>query len=123
MDDKTEYCKNCKRYVAANNFRIHSVHCERNIRLCTRCSEPDGKKWQIEKHIEEMCPKKRVSCEYCELELPLDEIEEHTNACGSRTEKCLKCNKHIIIRDLKEHTDFCMNNETFSPGLLACTFL
>ncbi|GIY72729.1 hypothetical protein CDAR_53613 [Caerostris darwini] len=146
MDDKAEYCKNCKRYVAVKNFMIHSVHCERNITLCTRCSEPVPRtemeqhlkeyhsmdtcflcgmgmeKWQIEKHIEEMCPKKRVSCEYCELELPLDEIEEHTNACGSRTEKCLKCNKLIIIRDLKEHTDFCMNNETSSPGLLACHF-
>ncbi|GFW81465.1 XIAP-associated factor 1 [Trichonephila clavipes] len=134
MEDKVVYCTNCKRHIAAINYIIHNVHCERNIQLCERCDEPVPRselekhveenhainacsdcdapmeKWLIEKH-KSSCSKRLTPCEFCKLEVPLDELQEHATACGSRTEKCIICKKHVMIKDLKEHPNFCQKGE------------
>ncbi|CAL1277005.1 unnamed protein product [Larinioides sclopetarius] len=142
MEEEVKYCKNCKRDISAKNYVIHTVHCERNIQLCERCSEPvprselekheeefhskvacsecgiSVEKWKIEKH-KEACTKKLVPCEYCELEVPLDNLSEHTAACGSRTEQCSNCNRHIMIKDLQQHPISCSRRE---PETMPCEY-
>ncbi|GFT58929.1 TRAF-type zinc finger domain-containing protein 1 [Nephila pilipes] len=134
MEDLVEYCANCQRHIAAANYMIHSVHCERNIKLCEQCKEPvprseiekhweenhtleacsycstPTEKWLIENH-KSSCPKRLTPCEFCKLEVPLDELQKHASVCGSRTEKCFICKKHIMLKDLEEHPNSCKKKD------------
>ncbi|GBM20045.1 hypothetical protein AVEN_77957-2 [Araneus ventricosus] len=67
--------------------------------------------------MQEICVKKLVPCEYCELEVPLDILSEHSAACGSRTEQCSKCNKHVMLKDLEKHPRYCSRKE---PEAVPC---
>ena len=49
------------------------------------------------------CPKRKVHCQYCEIDCPKDELDAHEDSCGTRTEICDKCQKRVMHRDLSEH--------------------
>ncbi|KAJ8042819.1 TRAF-type zinc finger domain-containing protein 1 [Holothuria leucospilota] len=126
QDEETEYCSNCKRDIPAINYVMHQTHCVRNIVLCKKCDEPVPRS-EMEAHNEEYhvlelcecgesiekehfpdhkendCKLRIVKCEYCELDLPFEKLVEHSDFCGSRTEKCAKCNKFVKLRDQVIH--------------------
>ena len=47
-----------------------------------------------------------VECEYCHTDVLMGELEEHSVACGSRTDVCELCMHYVRIRDMKRHRDF-----------------
>ena len=53
-----------------------------------------------------------MKCLYCELEYPKNELEAHTDYCGSRTEPCTKCGQYIRLKDLVRHDE---SNCTYPP--------
>lgn len=59
------------------------------------------------------CHKRAMKCKICELEMPFNKLQEHLNACASRTEWCWECNKYIMYRDQDEHKDICQNSGLF----------
>ncbi|KAK4878132.1 hypothetical protein RN001_010638 [Aquatica leii] len=46
-----------------------------------------------------------LPCQYCELELPKFDLQEHENYCGARTEKCLDCGEMVMFRYRQLHRD------------------
>jgi hypothetical protein len=51
------------------------------------------------------CPKRMMKCGYCDIDIPRDELDEHHEYCGTRTEQCFKCQKYIMIKDQQRHED------------------
>ena len=52
---------------------------------------------------EDICPEKRVLCQYCELDIRRADFEEHVEGCGSRTDVCELCNRRVMLRDMADH--------------------
>ncbi|NXW42013.1 XAF1 factor, partial [Nyctiprogne leucopyga] len=134
MTEESRFCKNCKRDVSADNFSLHEAHCLRFLTLCPECDEPVAQKdmkdhlreahkqvrcnlchqsmqqYQLELHETKECHKRAMPCNICELEMPFNELQEHLNTCGSRTERCWECNKYIMYKDLNKHKDICQSS-------------
>lgn len=53
----------------------------------------------------DFCKKRIVACQYCNLELKADDIDEHEDYCGSRTECCHECGRHIMLKFQHLHLD------------------
>ncbi|NWI34042.1 XAF1 factor, partial [Sula dactylatra] len=133
MTEESRFCKNCKRDVSAANFSLHEAHCLRFLTVCPECDEPVAQKnmkdhqteahkqvrcnlchqsmqqYQLEHHETKECHKRATKCKICELEMPLDKLQEHQNTCASRTEWCWECNKYIMYKDQDKHKDICQN--------------
>ncbi|KAG8179974.1 hypothetical protein JTE90_016306 [Oedothorax gibbosus] len=144
MAGDVRYCSNCRRDIAAANYVIHSVHCERNIELCGACNEPVPRK-EMQKHMEDyhtldecelcgdemekfqmedhrdICRKRLVPCKFCNLECPFDEAEEHQNECGARTEKCATCKAYVKLADQDAHKAVCQRERRVKQ-LSTCEF-
>lgn len=140
-EEATRTCGQCHKDVAEANFALHETHCRRFLCLCPDCDEPVPRE-QLSQHREEQhtqvrcskcnqkmerchlvdheseaCVERLQSCQFCELELPWKEMDEHCVACGSRTELCRDCNRYVTLRDLPEHGLTCSatNNGSGPP--------
>ncbi|NWU57347.1 XAF1 factor, partial [Dromas ardeola] len=123
-----------KRDVSAANFSVHEAHCLRFLTLCPECDEPVAQKdmkdhqteahkqvrchlchqsmqqYQLEHHETKECHERATKCKICELEMPINKLQEHLNTCASRTERCWECNKYIMYKDQNKHKDICQNS-------------
>lgn len=52
---------------------------------------------------ENQCRKKKQHCYFCELEFSQDQLEDHLDFCGSRTEQCFKCKQYVMLKDQVQH--------------------
>ncbi|KAF7649597.1 hypothetical protein LDENG_00138940 [Lucifuga dentata] len=137
MDEKeaTRICGQCHKEVAEVNFTLHESHCRRFLCLCPDCDEPiprDQMKEHREKqhaqvrcskcnqkmerchlldHESEECEERLKCCQFCQLELPWKELEEHSLVCGSRTELCRDCGRYVTLKDQLEHVQTCAGAE------------
>ena len=118
-----------RRDIPAANYRMHSMHCARNIALCPVCNEPvprgeleehkqenHAKKQcpdcgasieasKLEEHKTSLCEKRIECCPYCALNQEMSEMETHKAYCGSRTEKCEECKEIIMLKNWEMHID------------------
>lgn len=53
------------------------------------------------------CPLRPVLCQYCDIQLPFNKLQDHEMFCGARTEPCPGCGLNIMVKDLKEHPRVC----------------
>nr|XP_046244399.1 XIAP-associated factor 1 [Scatophagus argus] len=140
MDKKeaTRTCGQCHREVAEANFALHEMHCHRFLCLCADCEEAVPKE-HLDQHREEQhtqvkcskcnqkmerrylmdhesdeCVERLQSCQFCELELPWKELDEHHLVCGSRTELCGDCGRYVTKRDQPEHSLTCSASDNGS---------
>ncbi|KAF3848140.1 hypothetical protein F7725_021168 [Dissostichus mawsoni] len=58
------------------------------------------------------CEQRLQVCLFCDLELPVKDLQDHSEVCGSRTELCRDCGRYVTLKLLNEHTSTC-------PGLRA----
>ena len=49
------------------------------------------------------CSRKPSQCSYCELQLPLSELQSHVDYCGTRTEPCPTCGQFVMLKDQLQH--------------------
>ncbi|XP_005987560.1 XIAP-associated factor 1 [Latimeria chalumnae] len=136
--EETQFCRNCKKDVAASNFSLHEVHCWRHLVLCELCDESipriaaqehqemehslvrcklcnkDMEKRKLEVHEIEDCSERPMDCKFCELDMPLSKLQEHVNSCGSRTQRCSSCSKYIMYKDLEQHSKVCSPKSALS---------
>ena len=129
--ESTVLCENCKGQVPVENFQMHDIHCRRNIQLCTLCGEAVSRRekkrhfedyhaeidcvqcgqkitrMEEESHLEDKCGKRLIPCQFCEISLPRERMEEHEEFCGSRTELCQKCSTYVLVRDFQNHEKSC----------------
>ncbi|XP_029475521.1 TRAF-type zinc finger domain-containing protein 1 [Rhinatrema bivittatum] len=129
-EKETQLCGNCKKDIPMANFTIHEIHCRRNIAVCQNCMEPVPKsemedhiesehaqitckcgmkfeKNHLEKHETLECHLRLVNCQYCELELAFNKVEDHEDYCGTRTEVCNGCGRNIMVKESKAHPQVC----------------
>lgn len=122
-------CDNCKLKIARQNYTIHTLHCARHLEVCNKCGEPVPKdklkdhmntehaeenctkcgksmeKGLLQEHAQSDCPKRLISCLYCELELPSNEMIAHAEYCGTRTEKCTECGEFVMLKYTQLHLE------------------
>lgn len=127
---ETRLCGNCKKDIPLANFIMHEIHCSRNIEVCRYCSELIPKS-EIKNHIESehvqvtckcrmkiekcllkdheasACPLRPAACQYCDIQLTFNKLQDHEVYCGARTERCGGCSRNIMVKDLKEHPRVC----------------
>uniref|UniRef100_A0A8C5J3T8 TRAF-type zinc finger domain-containing protein 1 n=1 Tax=Junco hyemalis TaxID=40217 RepID=A0A8C5J3T8_JUNHY len=127
---ESRLCGNCKKDIPAVNFIIHEIHCRRNIEMCPYCSDSIPKS-EMKNHIESehvqvtckcrmkmessllkdheasSCPLRPVLCQFCDIQLAFNKLQEHELYCGARTEPCGRCGRHVLLRELPEHPRLC----------------
>uniref|UniRef100_A0A4W4H328 TRAF-type domain-containing protein n=1 Tax=Electrophorus electricus TaxID=8005 RepID=A0A4W4H328_ELEEL len=129
--EKHSCCTQGTKEVAKANLAMHEAHCQRFLCVCPDCDESVAKD-QLDDHRVEQhtlvkckkcnmnmeqqklgdhetneCPERLRSCEFCELDLPVNSMKEHTVACGSRTELCPDCNQYVMLKDQLHHAQIC----------------
>uniref|UniRef100_A0A8D2PJR2 TRAF-type zinc finger domain-containing protein 1 n=1 Tax=Zosterops lateralis melanops TaxID=1220523 RepID=A0A8D2PJR2_ZOSLA len=116
----------CKKDIPAVNFIIHEIHCRRNIEICPYCSDSIPKS-EMKNHIDSehvqvrhisasSCPLRPVLCQFCEIQLAFNKLQEHELFCGARTEPCARCGRNVLLRELKEHPRVCGREEKANKG-------
>ncbi|KAH0680262.1 hypothetical protein KY290_022450 [Solanum tuberosum] len=100
-DQATSICSHCDRAIPSTNLDLHFAHCSRNLEKCKICEDMVPRKFAEEHflsthapvacslcsetmereilavHRGENCPKRIVTCEYCEFPLPAIDLFEH----------------------------------------------
>ncbi|KAM4590062.1 XIAP-associated factor 1 [Fundulus diaphanus] len=125
--EPTRTCGACHKKVAEANFALHESHCQRFLCLCPDCDEAVPRD-QLSQHREEQhaqvkcskcnkkmerchladheaeeCPDRLEKCQFCELEVPWKQLQEHCVVCGSRTELCRDCGSYVKLSDQPQH--------------------
>ncbi|KAF6150983.1 hypothetical protein GIB67_016461 [Kingdonia uniflora] len=115
------------RTIPTANIDLHFAHCSRNLERCKVCGDMVPIKYAEEHYLHthapvdcslcsesverdilavhkgENCPRRIVTCEYCEFPLPAVDLLEHQEVCGNRTEYCHLCSKYIRLREQVNH--------------------
>ncbi|XP_035747430.1 TRAF-type zinc finger domain-containing protein 1 isoform X1 [Egretta garzetta] len=136
---ETRLCGNCKKDVPVANFIMHEIHCSRNIEVCRYCSDLIPKS-EMKNHIESehvqvtckcgmkiekrlfedheasACPLRPAVCQYCDIQLTFNNLQDHEIYCGARTERCGGCGRNVMLKDLKEHPRACGREVTRVRG-------
>ncbi|CAD8181257.1 unnamed protein product [Paramecium octaurelia] len=126
MNENCSPCSNCNQLIEDTKLVLHETYCIRFNIKCDRCGQyydkNDPESHEEDYHKKEKCQycyvefddlskhkcqKTPKLCLYCELSYPLDQIHQHENQCGSRTEKCQMCQNYVMKRDLNAHYQNC----------------
>ncbi|CAK85994.1 unnamed protein product (macronuclear) [Paramecium tetraurelia] len=126
MNANCSPCSNCNQLIEETKLVLHETYCIRFNIKCDRCGQyydkNDPESHEEDYHKKEKCQycyvdfddlskhkcqKTPQLCLYCELSYPLDQIYQHENQCGSRTEKCQMCQNYVMKRDLNAHNQKC----------------
>lgn len=65
---------------------------------------------------ESSCPLRPVLCQFCDIQLAFNKLQEHELYCGARTEPCRRCGRNVLVRELKEHPQVCGREEKAAKG-------
>ncbi|OVA15242.1 hypothetical protein BVC80_5g29 [Macleaya cordata] len=122
-----EASKSSDRTIPAANIDLHYAHCSRNLERCKVCRDMIPTRHAEEHYLNthapvacslcsetvdreilalhkgENCPRRIVTCEYCEFPLPAVDLLKHQEVCGNRTEYCPLCSKYVRLRERLDH--------------------
>lgn len=140
LDQATSTCSHCDRAIPVANVDLHYAHCSRKLQKCkvcgdmvprnnaedhyltthapvscSLCSETVDRDI-IDIHTGENCPKRIVTCDFCEFPLPAIDLAEHQEVCGNRTELCHLCNKYVRLRERYNHEAGCNGIQDSTVG-------
>lgn len=51
------------------------------------------------------CSHRAICCSYCHIEIEANELGEHENYCGSRTERCEDCGEYVMLKYQQLHQE------------------
>lgn len=144
IGDDRKLCNNCRTLIPTRQFTLHTVHCDRNFKLCEQCSVKIAKEdfanhihcpecdialhraelskhhqlyhtttvcecgkeidpSQLTEHKRHTCPLRLETCKYCQMQLPSQDLADHTTYCGSRTIECEICQAPISQKKMTIH--------------------
>ena len=122
--------------LESSKLFLHEPFCIRNNKLCDKCGkiveigdyDEHLKEHKVESkpQINEVKPNSYVpvsqivkqpklikqkseqrNCEFCNLQLHLEEYTDHISLCGARSTSCEYCNKALLTKDLNKHYELC----------------
>lgn len=93
-------------YILAEYFALRKcAHCERSYGI-----------FEVKKHEQELCPRRRVVCEVCSKEMTAKEfVFKHRFDCGVEHTRCDSCQLTIPEWSLGEHLAQCPKARTARP--------
>ena len=97
----TRPCGNCKQEIAAANYQLHILHCERNLRVCPKCTAVFPKKGgkEIDKHMR--MAHSVLTCD-CGFQAELAEMALHRKShCILRLTLCRFCGLVTVFGDTR----------------------
>jgi hypothetical protein len=69
-------------------LQVHLQQCKSRLEICPNgCSEKIANS-QVDKHISEECPYRKVVCEHCNRQITFIRKEEHFDACPQFPVRC-----------------------------------
>lgn len=133
------FCENCHCDIEESKFFLHQRFCSQSVKYCDKCKEAipieefdehvlnhldeEYNKSQSNKSIEDKkssslsrIMSKKVGCKYCEYLCSYEELEEHENACGSRTRECPQCGSRVMYKDYEKHLSIIHRRSNISGG-------
>ncbi|XP_061576146.1 XIAP-associated factor 1-like isoform X2 [Cololabis saira] len=123
-------CPECDEAVPKDQLKEHREEQHTLVR-CSKCNEKmeqcrlqDHELWPLTDCDSvppqwDECQHRLQGCEFCELEVPVKDLDEHRLVCGSRTELCRDCSRYVKLTDLAEHRLICLaadNSSSPPPG-------
>lgn len=125
MDETAYECLDCGEQVPVQNRIVHDAVCRRHA----AANPPDASKKEQETpptvskvqetprtacEGQEAPPPAPVAtdvdtenallkCEFCELEVPMVQLNDHEELCGARTDVCTRCMHYVRNRDAHSH--------------------
>ncbi|KAM3139957.1 factor 1 [Paramecium bursaria] len=116
-------CQHCKQMIAEHIFDMHEFQCQKNYINCSVCQlrihideeETHMITHQTKKQTQEQVEEDVdwVICDFCNTQIWLVELEQHTSVCGSRTDVCSFCFKNVVMSKLREHELECFRKQNF----------
>ncbi|XP_051962550.1 LOW QUALITY PROTEIN: XIAP-associated factor 1 [Xyrauchen texanus] len=107
--------------IAIKSFDLHERHCKKSVPWeqleehkaqehiqvkCGKCNKMMERR-QLLDHETDECSERLQICEFCQLELPLSSLMEHSLSCGSRTERCSDCGRYVKLKEQLHHAQIC----------------
>ena len=120
-------CENCRIEIESSKIMLHERFCKLNVKFCEICEEAvpiDEFDEHLEQHKNDITAKKQFSneereikkkislqriesskaaCQYCGLYLSFNNIEEHEEMCGARTQECGHCHRTMLAKNIRQH--------------------
>lgn len=121
-------CSNCHVEIDDSKIVLHERFCKQNIKYCEKCKEGIPKE-DFDEHMEQhasrkaslslsesqmsqkekddLCLKRvsssKIGCQYCGMPFVYNELEEHEEICGSKTDICDICHQKFTRKTIAEH--------------------
>lgn len=75
-------------------------------------------------HMANLCPRRVVSCQHCDEDIPLDNRNDHEKSCPKRPVTCIYCNNNSLVQnEMKMHLEKCpMKPRNCKLEVLGCNF-
>lgn len=132
------HCPNCSEYSDSELFRFKHEKLNHQLFKCEKCNENQAFPTYVDliiNHRSGTCPSKLHECKFCHLIVPqgqatyLDKFENlsnHENTCGNKTDECYKCQRLIKRKQFKKHfkihqLDQKFTNDTFKLNFNKCS--
>lgn len=77
---------------------------------------PTWQEWSYVSSQASSCPLRPVLCQFCDIQLAFNKLQEHELYCGARTEPCGRCGRNVLLRELKEHPRICGTQDKAAKG-------
>ncbi|XP_057304946.1 TNF receptor-associated factor 5-like isoform X2 [Hydractinia symbiolongicarpus] len=105
------YCNNkengCPWIGEVANAEGHVSTCDYFLVMCTNCGGNVIKR-NLNDHLINLCPKRKLRCDYCQVEIEADLLEDHQNSCAMKPRECpYKCGQAVSQNDLYSHVPVC----------------
>ncbi|CAK85863.1 unnamed protein product (macronuclear) [Paramecium tetraurelia] len=119
-------CKFCRKQIEDYKLTLHQMYCEKNCIRCDRCGQFYDKneqelhdiefhqlqwcqvcKTKVQDPRKHICSNRQTKCDYCSLQLPHIDYQDHEKTCGSRTLRCNHCSQYVMMRDIQYHLQIC----------------
>lgn len=112
--------KNCDWRGTIGEVEEHiTKNCDHVIIICSHgCPAlPIGPRKELNNHMDNMCPKRKIKCEHCVVVCVAEEYKDHLEECLRRPYECkLKCGLNIPREEMTTHVnDICDNTHVPCP--------
>jgi hypothetical protein len=105
LSEFEDHLKTCKK-VVVNNVSKPETKQEVKIGHKPEVKQEIKQNQKIESPLIRKQSERR-DCNFCKLQLSMDELFIHENSCGSRSTICEYCNNKLLIKDLVKHNESC----------------
>ena len=118
-------CELCHKEISTISFMMHQLNCSRHNVKCGECNmiisvhEKDSHHLQFNTKVKcdcgmsvfnkdlenhkKVCIHRMSECMFCEMQLRFDELLQHQETCGNRTDICESCGTRILVKQKGVH--------------------